>query len=149
MNYLNRSIILLMFIPLAACNLQTPRANNQQITISVPTVEVTVEIVPPYPSQTPVVCTSLPQGMTFSANPVSPTAVRIEIIGLQAGESVTYIFRAQSDGHTLQMEGHPVLTADANGRYVEVVNGLSPEMKHWTIQVIHSHGVACTEVDMP
>ena len=115
------------------------------------TVAVTVEVVPPdlYPSPTPVICTPMPAGMTLSVEPISPTAVRLEITGLQAGESVIYIFRAQNDGHTFQLEGHPVTAADSNGRYVEVVNGLLPEMKHWTIQVIHSRGVACTEVDLP
>ena len=83
--------------------------------------------------------------------PVSPTAVRLEITGLQPGESLTYIFRAQSDGHTVQMEGHPVTTADSNGRYLDVILGLASPLgtKHWTVQVIHSCGVACTEVDLP
>ncbi len=147
---LSIEFVLLMCL-VSACNSQAAGIGGQETTTSMPRVAITVEEVPPelYPSPTPVICTSIPQGMTLTAKPVSATAVQLEITGLQPGEHLTYILRAQSDGHILRMEGHPVLTADSNGRYVEVVNSLPPEMKHWMIQVIHSGGVACTEVDLP
>ena len=154
--HMNKQLSLVLFLLtflLPACSLQSAGAGKQQLATPMQTVAVTVEVVPPdlYPSPTPVICTPMPAGMTLSVEPISPTAVRLEITGLQAGESVIYIFRTQSDGHTVQMEGHPVTTADSNGRYVEVILGLASPLgtKHWTVQVIHSRGVACTEVDLP
>jgi hypothetical protein len=71
--------------------------------------------------------------------------------GLQPGESLILILRSHGDGHTIQMEGHPVLTADSNGQFVYVVNGLASPAgtNHWLVQVVHSRGVACTAVDLP
>jgi hypothetical protein len=151
MNKLLNLALLSLACLLSACGLQAAGTGRQQTITPVQTVEVTIEIVPPYPSPTPVVCTPMPAGMTLSVEPFSPTAVRLEITGLQPGESITYIFHTQSDGHTVQMEGHPVTTADSNGRYVEVILGLASPLgtKHWTVQVIHSRGVACTQVDLP
>lgn len=149
-NKSNLVFVLLMFL-LPACSLEAVDARKGQTAQPMPTVAVITKIVPPdlYPSPTPVICTSLAPGMTLSANPVSPTSVRIEITGLQVGENVILILRSQSNGYTYQIEGHPVTPADPNGYYSEIVNSLSPKMKHWTVQVIHSRGVACTEVDLP
>jgi hypothetical protein len=138
---------------LVACIPSIAGADKRQTTTPVQAVAVTVENVPPelYPSPTLVICTSMPPNMTLSVEPVSPTAVRLEITGLQPGESLIFILRAQSDGHTIQREDHLVSTADSNGRFVYMVNGLAPPLgtKHWTVQVIHSRGVACTAVDLP
>ncbi len=127
--------------------------SGQQTTVSLETQAVTPEIGPTnvYPPLTPATCTPLSSGMALSSKPVSPTAIQINMSGLQPGESLILILRSQRDGYSFQMEGHPVLTADSNGRFVYVVHGLSSPAgtKHWMIQVVHSRGVACTSVDMP
>ncbi len=135
----------------SACSLQIAGADGQQSLTPVPTVKVAVEVVTPGSSPTPVICTSLSTGVTLSAKPVSSTSLQLEMSGLQPGENLTLILRAQSDGHSVQMEAHPVQTTGPDGRFVYVVNGLSspPGTKHWTIQIVHSRGVACTEVDLP
>ncbi len=147
---------------LTACN--TIQGNQDTLPATIPpvkteatptqaTVKITMEVVPPdlYPFPTPVICTSLPKGMTLSAKPVSPTSLQLDITGLQPGESLILVLRSQGNGHNVQMEGHPVLTAGPDGRFVYVVQGLSPPpgTKHWTIQVVHSRGVACTDVVLP
>ena len=138
---------------LSACASSKTGANTQQSTTSVQTVAVTMEVVTLGPSPTPVICTSLPKGMTLSVKPISSTSLQFEITGLQAGESLIIILRAQSDGNILQWEERPVLTADPDGRFAYVVEGFAPPppntIKHWMIQVVHSRGVACTEVDLP
>ena len=138
---------------LSACASSKTGANTQQSTTPVQTVAVTTEVVTPGPSPTPVICTSLPKGMTLSVKPISSTSLQFEITGLQAGESLIIILRAQSNGSTLQDEERPVLTAGPDGRFSYVLEGFtSPppnNIKHWTIQVVHSGGVACTEVDLP
>lgn len=144
-------MFILLIFSLSTCSIQVADTDKQQTVPTLQSVVVATEVVSPdlYPSPTLVICTSLPHGMILLVNPVSTTAVRVEIIGLQAGENVILILRSQSDGYTDQMEEHPVTPADSNGHSSEIVNGLSPKMKHWIVQVIHSRCVACTEVDLP
>jgi hypothetical protein len=94
MKYLPSLALLSLVCLLSACSFQTAGADRQQATVRVPTVEVTVEVVPPelYPPPTPVICTSSPTSVTLSAKPVSPTALQLDMGALKGCERFTALY---------------------------------------------------------
>jgi hypothetical protein len=91
--------------------------------------------------------------MTFSVRPLSPTSVQIEIKGLEPGEKLIFIAHAESSGHRTRIEGLPVAGADSDGHFVYQIGGLrllpGSTRNQWQMQIIHSRGVACTDVILP
>jgi len=88
-------VLALLVCYLSACASSKTGANTKQSTMPVQTVAVTVEVVTLGPSPTPVICTSLPKGMTLSVKPISSTALQLKKTGFQAGESLIIILCAQ------------------------------------------------------
>jgi hypothetical protein len=91
--------------------------------------------------------------MTLSVRPLSPTSVEVEIKGLEPGEKLIFIAHAETSRYRSRIEGLPVAGADADGHFVTQIAGLGPlpgsTRNQWQIQVIHSRGVACTDVTLP
>ena len=109
---------------------------------------VSEEIVP---SPTPFTCDSLPKGMTLKLIPLSPILVQIELQGLQPGEKITTVFRAEVPGHNKIIE-NPDIVVGSDGHYTsqEILRPISESNENrWEVAVIHSRGVVCAEVTLP
>ncbi len=149
-----RYLILLLFTAVltacAAAKPATPTPIPPTVT-AVPPNQTTVEAVAvsPDPSSTPAICTPLPDGMDFTTTLSSDTAVTIEITGLQPNEEIKVIYYLTGINEYHRVEGDAV--ADVDGRYTETENlRLSDkEPNTYQIQIIHSRGVACTEIALP
>ncbi|MDL1896054.1 hypothetical protein FBQ82_07265 [Anaerolineae bacterium CFX7] len=90
----------------------------------------------------------------MSVKPTSSTSAKVELQGLEPGETVTLIFKAEVPGHHFsQTEEQPVQQADVNGHYAYEVLGLRPlpgsTVNQWQVQVVHKRGVACSQVILP
>ena len=90
-------LIVALVCSLFACRPQVAGVENLQSASPTTTVKVT-ELFPTdlWPTPTPVICTPLPPGMTLSAEPISPKAVKVEITGLKAGERLILVFHAEN-----------------------------------------------------
>ena len=146
-------ILLLFTTVLTACAAPKPATPTPipPTATAVPPSHITTEAheVTPEPSPTPAICTPLPDGMDFTATLRSDTAVTIEITGLQPNEEIKVIYYLAGINEYHRVEGDAV--ADANGRYTETetLRLSAKEPNTYQIQVIHSRGVACTEIALP
>lgn len=118
--------------------------------------DVTLEIVVPGPTPTPVVCTSLPQGMNLQVIALSSTEVLVQMSGLQKGELITLIYeRDLQDWQRLKdrLEFSPSQPIGEDGYFEDKGTGLAPlpgvSPNRWQIQVVHSRGVACQTILLP
>ncbi len=90
----------------------------------------------------------------MSVKPTSSTSAMVEMQGLEPGETVVLIFKAEVPGrHFSQIEEQPVQPADANGYYAYEALGLRPlpgsTVNQWQVQAVHKRGVACSQVLLP
>ena len=90
----------------------------------------------------------------MAVKPISSSSAQVEMKGLEPGETLTIIFKAEVPGrHFSQIEEHPAQQANANGYYSYEVSGLralpGSTVNQWQIQIVHARGVACTEVTLP
>lgn len=121
-----------------------------------PPVQVDTQILPPMtPTATPQ-CAALPEGMTLIVTPVSSSPapmVQIEVTGLQPGEQLNLVFYTDVAGqNSTRIEEFPAQPAGPDGHFV-MRDQLAPPpgsaTTHWQIQIVHSRGVACTEITLP
>ncbi len=115
--------------------------------------QVKVETAMPEPTATPVVCTSLPPGMSLGVNPVSPEKVEIHVEGLLEGEVPIVLLRLlNTPGHFYQLEEKATQPVSQEGIYETVLPAFTPPFSHstlWEVAVIHARGVACLDFEMP
>lgn len=109
---------------------------------------------PPEPKPTPVLCTPLPDEMTFQVTPFSSTSAEIVMTGLQAGEIPIIIVEAMVPGGGTRLEITPGQPVDVTGQFNVLVSGISlPQgvgpSPEWSVLVIHAQGVACATLTLP
>lgn len=112
---------------------------------------VSLRITTPEPSPTPAVCTPLPESMTLAVTPLTDTEISVALSGLQPGESLHIIYRREGIDDGTQIEDYDLPPVGENGRYNQTQNLRPSEAgpDTWQIKVIHSRGVACTEITLP
>ncbi len=104
---------------ISACHVERAGSGGQPSAAPMPSPVVTVQTVAaPEPTPTPAACTSSPGGMTISVKPLSPTSAQVEIQGLEPGEKLIFIARAETSVHRTRMEARPVAGPDSDGRFV-------------------------------
>lgn len=134
------------------CSLQLPYPPG---TTPQPSGHITVQVVAPYPTETPAICTDLPEGAALRVTPLSATEVQVEVRGMQAGERLSFQFigRPAPDGRWRRVSEWPVEGVKEDGTYTLTSGGLAPArgstVNAWTIKVIHGRGVACQEIVLP
>jgi hypothetical protein len=93
--------------------------------------------------------------MTFQVVAIGSDAVRIEMTGMQPGETPAVIVDASSPNASLHAENRTTHPVDANGQFTWEVAGLrfdspgSLPPSHFNIQVVHAQGTACTSIQLP
>lgn len=103
---------------------------------------------------TPVVCMPPAEGIEIVVEPTSPTSAKIELAGLQAGESITLLFTAKPTmTQTSEIEISLLEGVATDGRFSYEMRGLTPlsdsEENVWTVKAIHAHGVVCHTFVLP
>jgi hypothetical protein len=115
--------------------------------------QVTVETATPEPSATPVVCTSIPPGMSLDVNPLPPSKVEIHVEGLLEGEvPVVLLQLLNTPGHFYQLEETAAQPVGREGIYETVLPVSTPPFSNstlWKVAIIHARGVACLDFEMP
>jgi hypothetical protein len=89
--------------------------------------------------------------MTFTVTPTSDTAVTLELIGLQPGESLHFIFSWEGDTELSEIQLYDLPPVGSDGRYTDTISLQQAEEGTyiWQIKAIHARGVACTEITLP
>ena len=112
--------------------------------------------VAPEPEATPIVCTSLPEGMNLKVTALTSKEVLVHISGLQVGEFVTIIYeRDLQDWQRLKgrLIFHSSQPIGVEGYFDDKGTGLSPlagvSPNRWQVQVVHARGVACQTITLP
>lgn len=106
----------------------------------------------PKPPPTPLICTPLPETMTFVVTPLSHTSLHIGMTGLQPGEIPIVNVRAQTPDGSIDMTVTQTKPVDSTGQYDIIVSNLeldSTRPPYWHVIVTHSQGVACETVRLP
>lgn len=152
-----------LFLPLIVCLISTAcqplsaNINEQTIITPTPSVQIATQITEPHlsPTATPM-CTALPEGVTLSVTPDSSASIprmHVEMSGLQPGEHLTLVFYTDVAGqNSIRIEEFPAQPIGEDGRFERWEQLTPPEgatSAHWQIQIIHAHGVACTDLTLP
>lgn len=145
-------LVSLLVLLLTGCLLKPP-----QPPVTVPRVNgpVTVFVVTQSPSETPAVCTELPEGAALIVTPLSATKVQVELRGMQPGEQLVFQFtsRPSPQGNWRRITDEADTGVKENGSYTLTLGSLEPArgstVNAWTVKVIHSRGVACQEITLP
>lgn len=115
--------------------------------------EVPVETTIPEPTATPVVCTTLPPGMSLDVIPVPTSKVEVHVEGLREGEIPIILLQLlNTPGHFYQLEERATQPVSREGIYKTVLPVSTPPFSHstlWRVAVIHARGVACLDFEMP
>ncbi len=129
---------------------------KQMVQDAISAESVTLEVVTPGPTATPVICTPLPEGMEMNLFALSPDLIKVEATGLQPGELVSLIFqRDVADWRVYkgQMEASPISPIGEDGYFEYEQSGFDPlaelEENAWLVQLIHARGVACEKITLP
>jgi hypothetical protein len=138
---------LTMSVSLVACNQPTP-----------PTPGVTVEVLPPPSSPTPIVCTENPPGLTLAVQSnVTPSGthqVRVAGQGFEPGEHLIIVLSAETETHATRLEAslaqgvNPDGTFTLNESLTPPPNDVSGQTS-WNLAVVHQRGVACMTFTVP
>jgi hypothetical protein len=128
-------------------------ACNQPATFaSTPPIVKVTELAPEV-STTPIVCTDNPSGLTLDVKTGGFHQVRVAGQGFKPGESLLFVFTAQSAAHRVRQEARPIQGVNADGTFswdetLTPPSGSQGSAVIWNIAVVHSRGVACTTVQV-
>jgi len=145
------SIYVAIIASLLGCQPTTPGGGATTPTFSTPVVEKTIlppMTMTPTPECMPVI------GVNLDVVPLSTSAVRVKITGLNPNEQVTFVFYSEVAGQTFRIESSHLEGAGENGSLEYIRDGLVDRtsgvpFKDWRVQVIHSRGVACATASLP
>ena len=146
--------LLLFTLLMASC--QSLAARNREIATptNFPPPNIVTQIITISPNLTPsptAECVPLLPGMSMVVTPVSHTSVLVDLKGFQPGENITLRFTTADATTKNGFESGPI-AVNQDGSYSSYeplfITPDRPKI-HWHVQVLHSHGAACTEVDMP
>jgi len=145
--------LLLGFLVLAACqSIETEQIPTELDDTTDPTVTtgVITEVVTLEPSGTPIICDGEPGNVSVQVDAMTEMEVRVQIVGLQGGETPTLVFNRQNapERGLVQISTTPLATAAPDSVYTYFQPNFpftEGETSHWELQVIHDAGVTCTE----
>jgi hypothetical protein len=125
-------------------------ACNQSIA-SVPTPAITVVTALPPASPTPLVCSENPAGLTLDVQTGGFYRVRVIGRGFKPGERLLLVFTAKTATHSTKIEARPVQGVNADGTFswdetLTPPTGAEGSAVTWNVAIVHSRGVACTQV---
>ena len=148
-----RVLILVVLGMTALVSCQTLSARTPAAIQPSPNVIVITEVMPPGPTPTTGVCTSLPAGASWDIVQTGLNHVRITANGMVPGESLSFRFIAPPvPGYAAEMTADPIDKVDSSGHFVLDTGNLNPLpgtiTNTWTIEMIHSRGMACTELTL-
>ena len=146
---------LLLIMALAACQ---PAGIVAQSDAEITTPPAPIETILPAPTSTVLPdCPSSEEtgDVTLATEAVSSSRARVNLTGLQPGETLKLILTTGTEFDGAGAEAEPIQQVNAEGRYTYEVGSLrdfsAPEGEPttWQVRVLHSGGIICGEVLLP